>query len=318
MRVLVTGGGGFAAGHFVTALSALHPAANMLITAKKVLQRTPMGAVESLNITNRAAVDEVIAQFVPTHVINLASFSSPSLANAHPQLVWDVNYQGVVNLAESIIQRVPDCRLIQVGSGLVYAGLAGTAPLAETAPLSPIDVYSITKAAADSVLEDLGKTGLRCVRFRPFNHTGPGQSEHFVIPSFCMQIAQIEAGLVPPVLHVGNLAARRDFLDVRDVTKAYALALADARIDLDGEVFNVSSGIALTIEGLLERLLAQTKAPIEIQRDPDRQRRSDVECLIGDSRRAQQGLNWRPQISIDEMLKGVLAHARSHVRPAHP
>ena len=118
------------------------------------------------------------------------------------------------------MDKAPDCWLLNAGSGLVYGESAKPGlPLDESALLAPIDEYAVTKAAADLALGALARRGLKCIRFRPFNHTGAGQAGAFVIPAFAMQIAQIEAGLAEPVIHVGNLDAERDFLDVRDVVE---------------------------------------------------------------------------------------------------
>jgi GDP-4-dehydro-6-deoxy-D-mannose reductase len=145
---------------------------------------------------------------------------------------------------------------------------------------------------------------------RPFNHTGAGQSESFVAPSFAAQIARIEAGLQSPVLSVGSLDEERDFLDVLDVVKAYVLAL-DARATLaQGEVFNVASGKAVRIGDLLERLLRQARTAIEVRVDPQRLRRAAIPKAVGDSARLRQTLNWTPAIGLDDTLRDVLEDQR--------
>jgi GDP-4-dehydro-6-deoxy-D-mannose reductase len=151
---------------------------------------------------------------------------------------------------------------------------------------------------------------------RPFNHTGAGQSESFVAPSFAAQIARIEAGLQPPVLSVGSLDEERDFLDVHDVVSAYALAL-DARNSMaTGEVFNVASGQAVRIGELLERLLRQARVPIEVRVDPERLRRASIPKALGNPAHLQQTLNWVPAIDLDTTLSAVLNDQRGRLASA--
>ncbi len=148
---------------------------------------------------------------------------------------------------------------------------------------------------------------------RPFNHTGAGQSESFVAPSFAAQIARIEAGVQAPVLCVGSLDEERDFLDVHDVVRAYSLAL-DARARLtSGEVFNVASGKAVRIGDLLERLLSQARTRIDIQVDPNRLRPAPIRTAIGDPAHLRTTLDWVPEIDLDDTLKAVLDDQRRQV-----
>ena len=169
-----------------------------------------------------------------------------------------MHLHGTLNLAREILRRAPDCWLIHVGSGLVYgeSAKAGRA-LDENALLAPIDEYSATKAAADLALGALSRARLKCIRLRPFNHIGPGQSEAFVVPAFAMQIARIEAGLAPPVIRVGNLDAQRDFLDVRDVANAYALVMKNLERMGSGTVLNIASGIPRRISDILASLVGK-------------------------------------------------------------
>src|SRR5262249_19286486 len=135
---------------------------------------------------------------------------------------WEVNLHGTLHLARAILRHVPDCQMLFASSADAYGWSfqSGTA-LAENAPLAPRNTYAATKAAADLALGSMTEQGLRCVRLRPVNHTGPGQSDQFVVAAFARQIARVATGLQPPLLEVGNLDAWRDFLDVRDVCAAY-------------------------------------------------------------------------------------------------
>ena len=148
-------------------------------------------------------------------------------------------------------------------------------------------------------------TNFKAIRTRGFNHTGPRRGEVFVTSNFASQLARIEAGQSPPVIEVGNLEARRDFTDVRDMVRAYWLAVTKAR---SGEVYNIASGTAITIRELLDRLIALTGVEVEVRQDPERMRPSDVEILLGDASKFRADTGWEPQISFDQTLKDVVEY----------
>ena len=146
---------------------------------------------------------------------------------------------------------------------------------------------------------------------RPFNHTGPGQTEEFVVPSFALQIGRIEAGLQLPVLRVGNLDAERDFLDVRDVTAAYALAIAKADDVRSGTILNVASGIPRRIGDVLDQMVALSSTPITVEQDIDRMRPSDTPRFVGDAGLARRLLDWSPAHVFEDTLAMMLCHSRN-------
>lgn len=315
MRILVTGAGGFVGQHLVATLrQTFADQVDILLTALRSEQHPVLGSIESLDVTDRAAVSETIARFQPTHVVHLAGMAAIPAANEDPKAAWRVHVDGTLNVAWEILEQAPECTLLFAGSGHVYGVSANTGrPLDETALLAPVDDYSVTKAAADLALGALAGRGLRCIRFRPFNHTGPGQSEAFVVPSFAMQIARIEAGLAPPVIRVGNLDAERDFLDVRDVTAAYALAIREARNLPPGVILNVASGAPLRMGDILERLWALSYAEIAIEQDPTRLRPSDLPHIVGNAGLARDLLGWAPKYAFEDTLAAVLADCRARV-----
>jgi GDP-4-dehydro-6-deoxy-D-mannose reductase len=208
---------------------------------------------------------------------------------------------------------VPDCRVLFCSSGLVY-GMSGQGarPFDETAPFDPGDAYGASKAAADLMVGQMAKQGLRAIRLRPFNHTGPGQSEHFVVPAFAAQIAKIERGEQDAVMKVGSLTNRRDFLDVRDVVDAYVRA----RLRFDdlpsGCVLNVASGRTVSMREVLDMLLALSPKKIEIMEDPGRVRSNDASIVVGDASLARRLLGWEPRTTIGVTLSSVLEHYRGH------
>jgi GDP-4-dehydro-6-deoxy-D-mannose reductase len=186
----------------------------------------PVAWFRQLDITDADAVVTKISRSRPMHVVHLAGIAAIPEVSANVLRAWTPHLFGTLNLARAILKHAPDRVLIFAGSEQVYGDTAKSGlPLDETAQLAPVNEYATSKAVADLALGAFAKQGLRVVRFRPFNHTAPGQTEDFVVPSFAAQIARIEAGRQPPVIRVGNLEAQRDFLDVRDVAATYALAV---------------------------------------------------------------------------------------------
>lgn len=314
MRVLVTGAGGFVSPYVAEALRYTGGDTTLIPTARAAAHHPVLGPVVALDVTDRAAVREAVAHHAPTHIIHLAAVAAPLAAKADPQTAWDVHLRGTLNVAWAIQEMAPDCVLLYVGSGLVYGESAKSGrPLDEETLLAPADVYSVTKAAADLAIGALVREGLRCVRLRPFNHTGPGQTEAYVVPAFAMQVARIEAGLQPPVVRVGNLDAERDFLDVRDVARAYALAVRHASELEPGIILNIASGAPRRIEQVLRDLVARSHVKIDIERDPARLRASDLPRIVGDASRIRRRLGWVPEHVFEDTLAAVLADSRTRV-----
>ncbi len=243
-----------------------------------------------------------------------ASISPPSPPSAPLRdygIAWRVNLLGTLALAEAL--RRQDALLVYPSSAEIYgASFRPGRPLDETAAPAPQNTYAATKAAADLALGAMAADGLRVVRLRPFNHTGPGQTEAFVVPAFAAQAARIAAGLQPPVLNVGNLDARRDFHDDRDVCAAYAAALA---ADLaPGTILNLASGTPRRIGDVLAHLLRLAGVAPRIEPDPARMRPSDIPTAAGDAAAARAKLGWAPAIAWETTLRDVLADWSDRVR----
>jgi len=314
MRILITGAAGFVGSHLLAALTQVCENIQIFATSKTLVHHTAYGTIEALDVLDGAAVDRAIQRYAPTHILHLAGVAAPSAANAEPRLAWDTHLGSALNLGEAILAHAPECWLLHIGSGLVYGDSAKSGkPLDEDAVLAPSDEYGASKAAADLALGAMAQRGLKCIRLRPFNHSGPGQSDAFVIPGFAMQIARIEADLVPPLLKVGNLDAERDFLDVRDVAEAYALATRQATSLQTGTILNIASGTPRRIGAILESLLARSRVKINVVHDPARMRPSDIPRMIGNADRARQVLAWSPRHPFDDMLQNVLDDCRARL-----
>ena len=180
-------------------------------------------------------------------------------------------------------------------------------------PLSPRSVYARSKAAAETIFEDVLPPESHLVTVRPLNHTGAGQDERFVLPSFAAQIARIEAGLVPPKLQVGNLGVERDFLDVRDVIDAYLLILAGAEALPRRAVLNVASGQPRRIGDLLDVMVGASTRWFELEIDPARVRPAEIPRMVGDASAVRRHFGWIPKHSVDELVVELLTYWRGRI-----
>ncbi|MDR3520456.1 MAG: GDP-mannose 4,6-dehydratase [Acidocella sp.] len=303
-RILITGAEGFVGQHLRHSLSMAGVGEEYIGTS-----------LATLDITDAAAVDQLIGKLQPDACIHLAGVAAVDDAKQAPEHAWAVNFHGALNVGNAILAHAPQCRMIFISSAECYGASFKTgAALDETALLAPLNLYAATKAAAEMALGALTSDGLRLLRLRPFNHTGPGQREAFVVPAFAGQIARIEAGLAPPEIGVGALDPRRDFLDVRDVCAAYGLALQKFDALPNNSVFNIGSGQVIRISDVLSMLLAMARCKISIVTDPARLRGVEIACALGDAALARQALGWQPRYGLQETLASVLEAARLMVQ----
>ena len=296
----VTGASGFVGKHLMPALAAAFPDAALV---------TP-----SLDIQDPTQVEHAVRTASPDVCVHLAAVSAIAAARQDPDHAWRVNFRGTMNLAWALSWHAPSCQMLFASSADAYgASFKVDRPLDETAPLAPMNVYGHTKAAADFALGGMVAQGLRVVRLRAFNHTGPGQSADFVVPAFARQIARIAAGLQPPILEVGNLETRRDFLDVRDVCAAYIACIAKRDRLAPGTILNVASGHARRVGDILTDLAALAGVNPDIQVDPSRVRATDIRLASGDPAQAHAQLGWTPVIPWAQTLRDVLDDWRARV-----
>ena len=264
------------------------------------------------DIKDAFAMKTMLAKVRPDYIFHLAAQSYVPFSWRAPQETISTNILGELNLFESVRELKLDPKIHIAGSseeyGLVYPE---ETPIKETNPLRPLSPYAVSKVAQDFLGYQYFKSyGLKIVRTRAFNHTGPRRGDVFVTSNFAKQIVEIEKGMRPPVIKVGNLNAVRDFLDVRDVVRAYALALEKG---VPGEVYNIASGKGIKIKELLERLIKISGVDLKIETDPSRLRPSDVELLIGSPEKFQMATGWKPEIPFDKTLKDLLDFWRKRV-----
>ncbi len=311
-RILVTGASGFVGTWLMRILRDFSADTSLELVSAG---RGP-GCDIDLDVIDKTAVTAALRDFRPTAIVHLAAIAAPNEARKDPSQAWNVNFHGTINLAAAVKNEIPDCRFIFAGSSEAYGQSfadADGAAMTEDHALKPMTVYGATKAAADIAVGQMYFDGLRSIRFRPFNHTGPGQTESYVIPAFASQIARIEAGLAPPIIEVGNLGAYRDFLDVRDVVRAYALAALDKGRNVEGKVFNLASGKAVQIRTILDILVRLSGRDIEVIVSPERVRPIDIPTARGDASAAMNSLGWAPQFELEDTISAVLSDWRDRV-----
>lgn len=266
-----------------------------------------------LDLRQAESVRALLAEQRPDAIIHLAAQSHVPTAYKDPWGTLENNIRGQLNLLEACVALELKPRFLVIGSGEEYGRDAPEAmPLREEHPLRPENPYSVSKVAQDVLgYQYFISYGIPVIRMRPFNHVGPGQSPRFVLPAFAQQVARIEAGLQEPVLRVGNLSPARDFTDVRDVVRAYVLALLHGR---PGEVYNVCSGTARTIQSLINRLLELARTPISVEIDPERYRPADVPTIFGSAEKLRQATGWEPEIPFEQTVQDVLNEWRSSLQ----
>jgi GDP-4-dehydro-6-deoxy-D-mannose reductase len=290
VRALVTGGKGFVGTWLTSHLRAMGDEVSTVD--------------HEVDVTDAEAVRGAVLGAAPECIYHLAALTHVGRSWGDPDAVFLVNALGTLHLLDAARSCQPMPRVLLVSSAEVYGAVAeADLPVTEAAPLAPVTPYAASKVAAEylGVQAQLAQ-GLPVLRVRPFNHIGPGQASGFVVPSLAERIVQAES-TGTKTLGVGNLTARRDMTDVRDVVRAYRLLVERGRA---GEVYNVCSGRALSIRQLAERMLELAGADLELVTDPDLVRPVDVPVVCGHPGKLQTATGWSPEIDIDQTLRDVL------------
>jgi GDP-4-dehydro-6-deoxy-D-mannose reductase len=260
---------------------------------------------KSVDLRDASRVDSIVRALRPEAVIHLAAQSSVAASFCSSRETFEINFLGLLNLLDSLKRSRFTGRFLFVGSGAVY-GLVPEAdlPVIEEYPLRPRSPYAVSKVAAEALCFQWSQVAdFEIVMARPFNHCGPGQSDRFVIANLAGQLRKIKRGLLPPILYAGDLDVSRDFTDVRDVVRAYALLLQQGR---NGRIYNVCSGTQHAIRDLLAMMLNIAGVLVQIVDDRKRFRESEQRIMRGDPRRINEEIGWRPAISITQSLADVL------------
>ena len=318
MRALITGITGFAGSHLVEYLLEHQGEVEIFGTRR---WRSPLDNIYHLldkvtlveaDMTDYNAIYHTLAEVRPDFIFHLAAQSFVPTSWKAPAATFEANAVGQTHLFEAIRALELD-PVVQIACsseeyGLVYPD---ETPIKETNPLRPLSPYAVSKVAQDFLgYQYFRSYGIKAIRTRGFNHTGPRRGDVFVTSNFAKQLARIKAGLDKPVIRVGNLTAVRDFTDVRDTVRAYWLAVNHAK---PGEVYNIATGNGITIQELLDRLIELTDVDVKVEQDPARMRPSDVEILIGDSSKFRADTGWEPQIPFEKTLRDTVEYWRERV-----
>jgi len=315
LHALITGAGGFVGGHLCDyLLSETDWDLTGTVFDPSASQGTenPRLRLRPADLRAPSTVTSLLEETRPTIIFHLAAQSSVPTSFSDPWETLENNLRSQLNLLEAVRQSGREVTFLVIGSNEEYgAPRPEELPQTEQSPLRPNNPYAVSKVGQDYMGLQYHLTyDLSVVRVRPFNHTGPGQSTRFVAPAFASQIARIEAGLQEPVMSVGNLAASRDFTDVRDIVRAYHLAVTEGE---PGDVYNLASEQPRSIEALLNTLLGFSDVDIRVERDPERYRPADVPIVYGSAAKFRSRTGWVPQISFEETLRDTLAYWRERV-----
>jgi GDP-4-dehydro-6-deoxy-D-mannose reductase len=319
LRVLITGITGFAGSHLAEYVLADHPGTEVFGTMRWRSRTENIRGIESriqlleCDLRDQSSVTGLVDRVRPDRIFHLAAQSFvPSSWNA-PAESLTTNILGQLNLFEAVRAAAID-PWIQIACsseeyGLVYEN---ELPIRETNPLRPLSPYAVSKVGQDYLGYQYFKSfGTKVVRTRGFNHDGPRRGDVFVSSNFAKQLASIEKGKKPPVIHVGNLEARRDFTDVRDIVRGYWLAL-DGGCE-PGEAYNICTGKDYSIQQVLDELIRMSGVDVEVREDPDRLRPSDVPVLLGDSSKFRKATGWEPKIPYEQTLRDMLDYWRAEI-----
>lgn len=312
MRALITGINGFVGGHLAEYLAETTDwnmcglSRQPTLVLPQLAERVQLAVAD---MADQTALEGVLATARPDIIFHLAAQSNVPRSFADPQGTLSTNINGQLNLFQGLLRLKLDPLILIVGSNEIY-GLVqpGDLPIDEATPLRPVNPYAVSKATQDLLaLQYHISHKLRIIRLRPFNHIGPRQTEAFAASAFAAQIVRIERGMQPPVLHVGNLLAERDFTDVRDIVQAYALA---AEYGHNGAAYNIGSGRAVSVRWLLDTLLIFSTHDIAIEPDPARMRPADVPRVVANADLFHSHTGWQPEIPLERTLNDILEYWR--------
>ena len=311
MKALIIGAAGFVGGYLIRELSGagwkVHATC---LPVEKINEECP---AYPLDIMKKEDISALLDEIKPDIVYHLAAQSSVSVSWKRPQLTAEINVVGTINVLEAVREaEKKDTRVLLIGSGEEYGYIReGACPLSESEPLNPGNIYAATKACQGMLGEIYARAyKMDIIMVRAFNHSGPKQSNIFVISDFCRQIAEIEKGMKEPVISVGNLSAKRDFTDVRDVVRAYRLLGEKGK---SGTVYNVGRGRAVEIQFILDTALSFAKCDIEVKQDPARMRASDIPLIEPDVSRIHGDTGWSAEITMEQTVEDTLNYWRNEL-----
>lgn len=300
MKILITGSKGFVGKHVIERLKKNH----QIITGFTDEERSSMQEF-FWDVSSKDNWETVINKNKPDVILHLAAQSMVQKAWTDPSTTIQTNTLSALYMMESVQKYSPSTKIINIGSSEEY-GLAGQIgkPITEETICNPQNPYAVSKyAASQLILQISSKNHLNAIHLRPFNHFGPGQREGFVISDFSSQICRIENGMQQPVIKVGNLDAKRDFTDVRDIVSAYVDIIEK---DIAPGIYNICSQVPRRISDVLEYLIGESRISISLELDETRLRPSDVPLFIGSNAKIFNSIGWKPKLKFEESLRETL------------
>ncbi len=311
MKILVTGFSGFVGRHFLRYLEENAIEADLLGVGRSGLAfplaglRHVRAAYQQLDLLDKGGVDELIYGFQPTHILHLAAYSSVGFSWKKPVESFMNNTNVLLNLLEQVRTLKLQCRILSIGSSEEYGNVLPEAvPLREDAALKPVSPYAAARVAQELLSRVYAAGyGLDIVMTRSFNHIGPFQREVFVIPSLAKQLTEIRYRAAEPRLVTGDRSVVRDFVDVRDVVRAYHGLLLHGK---PGETYNVCSGRGVTIDGVIDLMQELLGTRAELATDQALLRPSDNRVIVGSNEKILQAIGWEPRISLQDSLASIL------------
>lgn len=312
MNAMIIGAAGFVGPYLAQAIEE-----NMScdVIATKLPQEKldiPDAKIIDLNILDEEQLFSTLEKEHPDYIFHLAAQSSVALSWKNPSLTVNINIQGAVNLLNAIRKLDYNPKVLIIGSGEEYGHIKpDEVPITEENALHPGNVYAVTKVCQNMMATLYSQAyGMNIVLTRSFNHIGPMQRPTFVVADFCKQVVQIEKGLQEPAMKVGNLAAKRDFTDVRDVVRAYCLLIEKGK---PGETYNVGSGHAIAIQEILDMIIRQSGREIKVEVDSAKLRPIDVPIIEADTTKITRDTGWKPEISIEQTISETLEYWRNEL-----
>ena len=309
MKALIIGAAGFVGKYLLAHLSETYP---WQLYATKLPQEDIQfdhATILDLNILEKEDILHTLKEIQPDYIFHLAAQSSVALSWKKPALTVDINIKGCLNLLDAIREADLSPKILLIGSGEEYGHISSeNIPVSEGTLPRPGNIYAATKVCQNMIGSIYAQAyHMDVMLVRAFNHIGPEQAPAFVVSDFCRQVAEIEKGNSEPVIRVGNLSAKRDFTDVRDVVRAYGLLIQHGQA---GETYNIGSGHAIAIQELLDRILQLSNSNITVETDVNKLRPVDVPIIEADISKLQACISWKPESPLDQTLLETLNYWR--------
>lgn len=309
MKAMIIGAAGFVGPYLAEAIKT-----NMfcdVVATKLPQEKLNLRDMEeiNLNILDEREISDVLTAKHPDYVFHLAAQSSVALSWKNPKLTVNINIIGAINLLNAIRKLDYAPRVLIVGSGEEYGKVEKSdVPINESTVLNPGNVYAVTKSCQNMMATIYAQAyGLQLIMTRSFNHIGPKQNPQFVVADFCSQVVKIERKMQAPTIRVGNLNAKRDFTDVRDVVRAYTRLIQYGK---SGETYNVGSGHAITVQEILYAIISKSCSEIRVEVDSKKLRPVDIPVIEADTAKIFNDTGWKPEISLDQTIEDTLQYWR--------